>query len=81
MTTSPLPSPLTIFMCGKRLVCFSCGRPARASCTAEGCARDLCVDHARKVGGDYRCAKHAPMTTNHSMPKPLCAKYGADDED
>lgn len=71
MTCTRISGPgFDIFSCGNKRMCFSCGRTARARCAVEGCGRDLCEDHLRKVGNEARCAKHAPMTTNETMPRP-----------
>ena len=58
-----------IFICKRREQCV-CGATARARCGVDGCGKSLCDKHARKVGDEPRCAKHAPMTTNPTMPRP-----------
>ncbi len=58
-----------LFICGQKREC-SCGLKARAKCGVEGCEKWLCDTHLRKVGNEPRCAKHAPMTVNHAMPRP-----------
>jgi hypothetical protein len=60
---------IELFVC-RREVCFSCGARARARCSDSKCGKPLCDTHIRKVGDEIRCATHAPMTINHSMPRP-----------
>jgi hypothetical protein len=81
MTCTRISGPgFDVFLCGPKPTCFSCGRAARAKCSFEGCDRPLCEDHLRKVGGDPRCAKHAPMPVNESMPRPPRRIAQEDDE-
>ena len=68
-------SGITIIMCGRgRREQCACGAEARVSCAVDGCGKPLCDHHARKVGNEPRCAKHAPMTINASMPRPPTKK-------
>ncbi len=67
-----------LFIC-RRETCISCGARARTQCTIAECEKPLCDVHARKVGTESRCAKHAPMTINHSMPRPPPRRIVDDD--
>lgn len=59
---------ITLFICRRNVTCHKCHVKARYECKV--CTLPLCTDHARKVGDEPRCATHAPMTTNSTMPKP-----------
>lgn len=66
-----MTSAVSIFICGvKRPPCPACPAPSRAVCSAPNCGRPLCATHVRYVDKAPRCATHAPMTSNPSMPRP-----------
>jgi hypothetical protein len=70
-----------LFVCGSsRSECHACKSTARASCQFGECGKPLCDTHMRKVGNESRCAQHAPMTINKSMPKPPARRLDAEED-
>lgn len=80
MTCIRISGPnVDLFICRRREQC-ACGATAMVRCGEDGCDKPLCGQHMRKVGNDPRCAKHAPMTTNPTMPRPPPRRVEVEEE-